>query len=81
MSIIEAIKSWFPLDKPVEVTGMPRIYYWQAAPKDWRWHLKAANNEVQAQGEGYTTKASVLRGIEGVRRNFAIAEVQEREAQ
>lgn len=75
--ISDALKRWFPVDKPVVETGAPRLYYWQAAPKDFRWHLRAGNGEIIAQGEGYVTKASVLRGIETVRRNVAIAEVQE----
>lgn len=31
-------------------------------PADWRWRLRAANGEIVAQSEGYTTQASAERG-------------------
>jgi len=43
-----------------------RYSYWKGAA-GWCWNLKAANNEIIAQGEGYSSKANVLRGIETVR--------------
>ena len=51
----------------------PVFAYWLSSDGDWRWHLKATNGEIVAQGEGYATKAGVLRGIAGVRRNAAKA--------
>ncbi|MGO9462673.1 MAG: YegP family protein [Isosphaeraceae bacterium] len=33
----------------------------------WYWHLKAANHEIVAQGQGYSTKEACLKGIEAVR--------------
>ena len=38
--------------------------YWKAGPKDWRWHLKSKNGEIQGQGEGHPTRAGVKRAIE-----------------
>ena len=37
---------------------------WQSS-RDWKWywHLKAANHEIIAQGEGYSTKAGALHVI------------------
>ncbi len=29
----------------------------------WYWHLKAANNEIIAQGEGYSSKSNCLHAI------------------
>jgi hypothetical protein len=29
----------------------------------WYWHLKAANNEIVAQGEGYSRKADAYRAV------------------
>ena len=39
------------------------MYYevWQSASNYlWYWHLKAANHEIVAQGEGYRNKADAL---------------------
>ncbi|UJP08997.1 YegP family protein [Microbacterium sp. KUDC0406] len=44
---------------------------------DWRFRLKAGNGEVIATGQGYSSKASALNGIDSVRRNAADAEVVE----
>jgi uncharacterized protein len=37
---------------------------WQGEDKLWYWHLKAANNEIIAQGEGYSTKQGALHVID-----------------
>ena len=39
----------------------------QGNDKQWYWHLKSANHQTIAQGEGYTTKEGCLSGIEAVR--------------
>ena len=44
---------------------------------DYRFRLKAGNGEVIATGQGYSSKASALNGIDSVRRNAADAEVVE----
>ena len=77
MKIIEAIKN---LCRPVavETPREARIFYWQATSRDWRWHMRAANNEIMAQGEGYTSKQGVLKGIATVKAAIAIADVMER---
>jgi len=59
------------------MTRMPKFNYWRSADGDWRWHLRAGNGEIVAQGEGYRTKAGVLRGIAAVRR--AATRAQERD--
>ncbi|AEC18363.1 hypothetical protein UMN179_02354 [Gallibacterium anatis UMN179] len=44
----------------------------------WYWRLKAANHEIIAQGEGYTTKQSCLHCIElvkGTNQQTPISEV------
>jgi uncharacterized protein YegP (UPF0339 family) len=40
----------------------------------FRWRLKAGNNEVIATSEGYTTKSACLKGIESVKKNAPKAE-------
>jgi uncharacterized protein YegP (UPF0339 family) len=38
--------------------------YWKSASNNnWYWHLKAANGEKIAQGEGYTTEQGCLNAI------------------
>ena len=75
MNIIKAIKGCFRT--PVVETGDAKIFYWRGS-KGWYWHLIAANGEVIAQGEGYTTKAGVLKGIGNVRALMAVAVVAEK---
>jgi uncharacterized protein YegP (UPF0339 family) len=41
--------------------------YWKAQDGKWYWHLKAANGERIAQGEGYVNKADVLHVIDLLR--------------
>jgi uncharacterized protein YegP (UPF0339 family) len=75
MNIIQAIKDFCgPPPSPVDA----HFYYWKAADKDFRWHLKAGNGEIVASGEGYVSKQGVLRGISAVRRAAAIADSVER---
>lgn len=42
------------------------------SPRDylWYWHLKAANNEIIAQGEGYTSKAGALHAVTLVKSSY-----------
>jgi uncharacterized protein YegP (UPF0339 family) len=44
---------------------------------EYRFRLKAANNEVIAVSEGYTSKSSCLNGIESVKKNAPEAEIVE----
>lgn len=46
---------------------------------EWRFRLKAANGEVIAVGEGYSSKAACLNGIESVKKNAPEAEIIETE--
>lgn len=40
-----------------------------------RWRLKAANGEVIATSEAYTTESACKNGIESVKKNAPIAEI------
>jgi uncharacterized protein YegP (UPF0339 family) len=42
---------------------------------DFRFHLKAANGEIIAGGQGYKSKAAAEKGIESVKANAASAAV------
>lgn len=44
-------------------------YYFKDKAGEWRWHLKAANHEIIAQGEGYKNKADCLSAIELVKKS------------
>ena len=44
---------------------------------EYRFRLKAGNGQVIAIGEGYTTKAAALNGIESIRKNAPDAPVVE----
>lgn len=47
-----------------------KFKYWKAQNHNWYWHLKAANGEIIAQGEGYTSKAGVLHAIALVKSSY-----------
>ena len=44
---------------------------------EYRWRLLAANNEVIATGEGYTSKDGCKNGIESVKKNAPEAEIDD----
>lgn len=44
---------------------------------EYRFRLKAANGEVVATGESYSSKAGVLRGVDAVKRAAASAEIDD----
>jgi uncharacterized protein YegP (UPF0339 family) len=44
---------------------------------EYRWRLRANNNQIIASGEGYTTKASCKNGIESVKKNAPKAKVED----
>ena len=55
----------------------PKYEYWQTESDGlWRFALVGGNGEPQGGGQGYRTKAGVLRGIEATRRNSARATVR-----
>ena len=41
--------------------------YWQTQMGQWYWHLRAANGEIIAYGEGYYNEAGCKRAIDLVR--------------
>ena len=42
---------------------------------EYRFRLKATNGQIIATGEGYTTKANCLKGIESIKSNAPEAEI------
>jgi len=49
---------------------------WQGKDKKWYWHLRAANHEIVANGEGYASKQGALAAIALVQAS-AGAEIKE----
>ena len=47
------------------------------ASGQFRFRLRAANNEIIAVSEAYTTKAACMNGIESVKDNAPIAEIDD----
>lgn len=45
----------------------------------YRFRLKAANGEVIASGEGYSSRAGCLNGVESVKKSAPMAEVVEKD--
>lgn len=45
-------------------------YYWKDGSQ-WRWHLKAANRKIIAEGEGYKNEADCLSAIELIKKSSA----------
>lgn len=43
-------------------------YYWKDGSQ-WRWHLKAANHKIIAEGEGYKNEADCLSAIELIKKS------------
>lgn len=51
----------------------PRIEYLQDSAGKWRWHLKAANGRIQAQGEDHGSRRDARRAAAAVQQAFAVA--------
>jgi len=45
---------------------------------EFRFRLKAGNGEIVATGESYKTKASVINGVDAVKRAAAEAEIDDK---
>ena len=54
---------------------MAKFEIYQDKKGEFRWRLRADNNQVIAAGEGYSSKAGCKNGIESVKKNAPKAEV------
>jgi uncharacterized protein YegP (UPF0339 family) len=54
-----------------------RFEVYKDASGQFRFRLRAANNEIIAVSEAYTTKAGCMNGIESVKTNAPIAEIMD----
>ncbi len=65
--------------EPVETAKNPKFELYTDKAGEFRFRLKAANGQIIAVSEGYKAKASLLNGVESVRKNAADAAVVEEE--
>lgn len=57
---------------------MAKFEVYKDGKGEWRWRLKATNGQTIATGgEGYSSKASCINGIESVKKNAPTAEIEE----
>ena len=54
---------------------MAKFEIYQDKKGEFRWRLRADNNQVIATGEGYSSKAGCKSGIESVKKNAPKAEI------
>ena len=63
-------EGWAPL-------AHPKFEMYQDKAGQFRFRLKARNGKIIAVSEGYTTKASCENGIQSVRKNADLAEIED----
>lgn len=81
---IESVKKNAPI-APVEdqtVDGFtaekcPKFEVYKDKAGEFRFRLKAGNGQIIAVGEGYTTRANCINGIESIKKNAPDAEIVE----
>ena len=56
---------------------MAKFEVYKDKREEFRWRLRADNNQVIAVGEGYTTKAACMNGIESVQKNAPQATIDD----
>jgi uncharacterized protein YegP (UPF0339 family) len=56
---------------------MAKFEIYKDSKGEFRWRLRANNNEVIATGEGYTSKDGCKNGIESVKKNAPSAEIDD----
>ncbi len=62
-----------------ETAKNPKFELYTDKAGEFRFRLKATNGQIIAVGEGYKAKASLLNGVESVRKNAVDAEIVEEE--
>ena len=87
MSGIESVRKNAPIanleDQTVAAPAAaanPKFEVYTDKAGEFRFRLKARNGEIIAASEGYTAKASCLKGVESVRKNAADAQVEKLDA-
>lgn len=65
------------IDKRVQMHNQPRFEVYKDASGQYRFRLRAPNNEIIAVSEAYTSKVACRNGIESVKKNASKAFIQE----
>ncbi|MFC9786951.1 YegP family protein [Rhodococcus sp. NPDC127528] len=55
----------------------PKFELYKDKAEKYRFRLKAGNGEIIAVGEAYESKASAKNGIDSIKKNAAIAEIDD----
>ena len=50
---------------------------YQDSSEEWRFRLKAANGQIIATGEGYSTEAALKNGVESIQKYALSADIKE----
>jgi uncharacterized protein YegP (UPF0339 family) len=61
----------------MEIIMPAKFEVYKDASGQFRFRLRAANNEIIAVSEAYTSKAACMNGIESVKTNAPIAEIMD----
>lgn len=48
-----------------------KVEVFEASNGEWHWHVKDANNEIVAHGEGYSRKGDAIEGFENAAHEMA----------
>lgn len=54
----------------------PKIEIYPDESGEYRWRLKGGNGEIQATGEGHTSRRDAIRAAKAARRNMLIAKIE-----
>ncbi len=56
---------------------LSRFEVYKDSKGEFRFRLRAPNNEIIIVGEAYKSKASCLKGIDSIKRNAPVAEIKD----
>ncbi len=73
----EFFRKILSIDKRIRIRNQPRFEVYKDTSGQYRFRLRAPNNEIIAVSEAYTSKAACRNGIESVKKNASKAYVRE----
>lgn len=72
-----SFREMLTIDKRIQIRNQPRFEVYKDASGQYRFRLRAPNNEIIAVSEAYTRKVACRNGIESVKKNASKAYVRE----